>query len=186
MSTSDYPKTKSFWAFVTEKISPVALAVVLLVVLALGTGAFIYVLNSQRTIVNLVQQNRALALLNLNSQTDHHASAARKDAELQQALNEANAALVELKTDAAEIKYLTGVAAYQNGVIINDHTSTAAALALIDSVISEIPQFKTDVISGVGQINTYLSYLTCLTTHTTNVAVCGAVPSLPSTTSSAS
>lgn len=184
----DYHKTKSFWSFITNKISPVALAVLLVVSLAFSAGAFGYVLWSQRTIVNLSQQDYNLSKRSLISQNNHHASTVKSQA--QQA-----ALLMEVKQSAAAIQYLGGVIIYQNGEIIAAQQQGHATQALQVQMANTQAEFqvqlnqdetmlKTALISGQAQINAYLGYLTCLTVNMSNQAVCGTAPALPSTTPS--
>lgn len=178
-------KSRSILSFVTDKISPVALALVLLVVLAFGGAAFGYILWSQRTIVNLSEENKALAQQNLISQNNHHASTDKKNTQLAAALNEANTALTEVKASAAAIQYEGGVIAYQNGEIIAAQQAGHATLNAITALQMQLSGAETSVgaalTKGQAQINAYLGYLTCLVTNMSNQAVCGSAPPLPVT-----
>lgn len=177
----DYHKTKSFWSFITNKISPVALAIVIVAFLVLGGATLGYVVYSQRTILALSQQN-------LNSQNNHHTSNVKTQAQLQEALNEANAALVVVKQSAAVIEYEGGVIAFQNGEIIAAQQAGHATLNAITALEGQLSGAESSVggalVTGQAQINAYLNYLTCLTTNMSNQVVCGAAPPLPPTTPS--
>lgn len=188
MSESDYPKTKSFWSFITNKISPVALAVLLVLTLAFSAGAFGYVLWSQRTIVNLSQENYNLSKASLISQNNHHASTVKAQ-QAQAAL------LMEVKQSAAAIQYLGGVIVYQNAQLKSDDELIISAQAQGHALLATVQALQTDLTTdeqslggkltaGQAQINVYLGYLSCITTNMSNQAICGAAPPLPATTPS--
>lgn len=126
----------------------------------------------------LAAEGKDLARQDLNSQNNHHASTVKKDSQLQQALNEANAALAEVKQEAAAIKAEGEIiiAAQQQG-----HDTLTAVAALQMEVSTELPKAVAGLTNGQAQINAYLGYLTCLGKNPTNPAVCGAVPTLPAT-----
>lgn len=176
---------KSFLSFITEKVSPIALALILLIVLAFGGAAFGYILWSQRTILNLSQENQALATQNLNSQNNHHANTVKTQAQLTAALNAANASLAEVKESAAVIEYEGGVIAFQNGIIIAAQQQGHNTLAAIQQIQMEVgadeQKLAAALNTGQAEINAYLVYLSCLGKNSGNTAVCGSAPPLPPT-----
>lgn len=166
--------TRSTWHKVWGKTATVI--VVLSVAFALSAGA--WAVDNSYVTRQLAQENKTLALLNLRSQNNHHASTIRKDAQLQQALN-------ELKSAAGVIQYEGAVLAYQNGEIIaaqqQGHATLAVMQALQQEINADVPALSGALKLGQAQINAYLNYLTCLTLNPTNAATCGAAPPLPPT-----
>jgi multidrug efflux pump subunit AcrA (membrane-fusion protein) len=183
-------KKLTFWRFMTEKMSPVALAVTLLLVAALAIGAFSYVLWSQRTIVNLSQENYNLSKASLISQNNHHAATVKAQ--------KAQAALLkEVQQSASVIQYLGGVIIYQNAQlksadqqIIAGQQQGHATLNAINAIEQQLSAAESSVgaklTQGQAQINAYLGYLTCLglSDGSGNQASCGAAPPLPATVTS--
>lgn len=170
-------RLSSFW----DKAAPYLVA---------GLGAFVLILTIDNHV--LAQSAANLSQQNLNSQNNHHAATDKKNAQLAQALREANAALADVKESAAVIEYEGGVIAYQNGQIIAAQQQGHATQALQVQMANTQAEFqtqlnddeatlKTALIAGQAQINTYLHYLTCIGTNPTNTTVCGAAPTLPAT-----
>lgn len=120
----------------------------------------------------------SLAKEDLNSQNNHHASTVKKDAQLQEALN-------ELQASAEAIKFEGGVIAYQDGVILQGQQQGHATLALLQALQTEIdkdvPALGGALKLGQAQINAYLGWLGCLDQHQGSSASCGDAPPLPPT-----
>lgn len=178
---------RPIWRVITEKISPVALVIVIIMFVALAGGAFGYVLWSQRTLVNLSQQNYNLSKAALISQNNHHANTVKTQAQLAEALAEANAALETVKAAAAVIEYEGGVIAYQNGEIIAAQQAGHALLLTIQAIQAEVGQdeqkLSTALTAGQQQINAFDHYALCVGENPTNPSTCGTEPPLPSTSS---
>lgn len=158
--------------------------------LVAGLGLFVLLLTIDNHILaqannNLAQQGKSLAEQNLNSQNHHHASTVKKDAQLQQALN-------ELKASAAAIQYEGGVIAYQGGeqkILLDEvlaaqaqgHALLMAVAGLQMEINQDVPALKFGLNVGQMEISNFLHYTACLGTHPTDIAVCGTEPPLPST-----